>query len=647
MYLRFARGGTVLCLLLASSLAPLASEIQLNNGKTYSNAIILQRDAERIQIHVPYGEIGIPLDSVKSIDGVAVIHPSSPPPTLPGPSEHATTGTASAALRPLPESPGPAEHATTGTASNASHPRLAVTPAKRYVHNFKMDLFLLVFGVIIAVWTGMLLWAQHDVAALFAGSPRDCKHWNAVVLLLPGFGLWRYLRARSGEIAQREASEKSVSAPLGSVAPAAPPRKRGLFGGRVKLSTMFQSKKRQVEFEFLDDDGNPIDVRRDLPEMTGIEAAHSVLQDAITERASDVHFEPQDKEYRVRFRIDGEMQERMVFEKADGQRLVSSLKVLAQIDVAEKRKAQDGRFRVRTTLHDIDFRVATTSAMFGEKLVVRILDRKSGLLGLEDLGMPKPMMETFDRVIRSRSGVVLSTGPTGAGKTSTLYAALGRVDTRRFNVMTIEDPVEYQLDGATQIPVRPKAGVTFESGLRSILRQDPDIIFVGEIRDPETATTAIRAALTGQLVFSTLHAQDAPNTIVRLQEMGVEKYQISSALLMVVGQRLVRVLCQQCREPYPAAGTELQSIGLELPRGETIYRAKGCGACDHTGYRGRTGIFELLVLDDDLRRGIGDGISQQELANNARSKGWRSYREEGVAKILNGITTVDEVLQAG
>ena len=213
--------------------------------------------------------------------------------------------------------------------------------------------------------------------------------------------------------------------------------------------------------------------------------------------------------------------------------------------------------------------------------------------------------------------------------------------------MTIEDPVEVLIDGVAQIPVNPQGGLTFAAAMRSILRQDPDVILVGEIRDPETATTAIRAALTGQLVFSTLHAQDTLNTIVRLQEMGVEKYQISSALLMVVAQRLVRVLCRQCREPYSANGTELQPLGLELPRGQPIYRAKGCGACDRMGYQGRTAIFELLVLDDELRRAIGDGLGQQALADIVRPKGWRSYRDEGVTKIINGITTVDEVLQAG
>ncbi len=638
-----------MCLLLASSIGTFGAVIQLTDGMTYSNAAILQRDAENVQIQVHYGEIKVPISSVKSIDGVAVDQLTLPPAPSPETGNSATTDVAAAAMHPLPGPLGPTNSTTVGLAPAPPLRPAAIAPVK-YVHNFKMDLFLLVFGVITAIWTGMLLWVQRDVAELFADAPREIKRWNAKVLLLPGLGLWWYLCARSAKIAQQEdvrAKSLSLSRAPASQATANPPVKRGLFSGRVKFSMPFRSKKKQVEFEFLDDDGKSIDIQRDSPEMTGIEAAHQVLQEAITERASDVHIDPQDKDYHVRFRIDGQLQERMVFEKVDGQRVVSSLKVLAQIDVAEKRKSQDGRFRVRTSLHDIDFRVATTYSMYGEKMVVRILDRKGGMLGLGDLGMPKPMMETFDRVIHSRSGIILATGPTGAGKTSTLYAGLGRLDTRHFNVMTVEDPVEYHLDGATQIPVRPKAGVTFESGLRSILRQDPDVIFVGEIRDSETATTAIRAALTGQLVFSSLHAQDALNTVVRMQQMGVETYQIASALLMVVAQRLVRVLCNKCREPYPASGTELLSLGLELPKGQTIYRAKGCATCDNTGYHGRTAIFELVVLDDELRRGISDGLNQQALADIARSKGWHSYREDGVTKILNGITTVEEVLQAG
>ncbi len=278
--------------------------------------------------------------------------------------------------------------------------------------------------------------------------------------------------------------------------------------------------------------------------------------------------------------------------------------------------------------------------------MLRILDRKSGLMGLGDLGMSKEMLQRFDRVIHSRNGIILAAGPTGSGKTSTLYAALGRLDRKRLNIMSIEDPVEYELEGATQIPVNVKAGITYEAGLRSILRQDPDVIFVGEMRDAEAAKIAIRAALTGHLVFSSLHAKNAVGTVVRLEEIGVEHYQVSSALLMVVAQRLVRVLCKECREAYEATGTELSEIGMALEPGRRIYRATGCEACDNIGYQGRTGIFELLVLDEEFRKAVNDGANEQVLAEMATRKGLRPYREDGVEKILSGITTAEEVIQA-
>jgi len=340
------------------------------------------------------------------------------------------------------------------------------------------------------------------------------------------------------------------------------------------------------------------------------------------------------------------LQERMTFQRTDGLRVASALKALAQIDVAEKRRSQDGRFRVRTQTGEVDFRVATASAIHGEKLVLRILDRKSGLLALSDLGMPRQMMERFDRVIHSRSGIILATGPTGSGKTSTLYAALSRLDAKRRNIMTIEDPVEYELEGATQLPVNVKAGISYEAGLRSILRQDPDVIFVGEMRDKEAATIAIRAALTGHLVFSSLHAQTAPGAVTRLNEMGIERYQISSALLMVVTQRLVRVVCPACRQSEPAAGDELADIGLTLPVGRRIFRATGCDLCDDTGYQGRTGIFELMVMDEALRKAVNEGATPQEVVELAARRGCVPYREDGVQKILAGATTVEEVLQA-
>jgi general secretion pathway protein E len=504
-----------------------------------------------------------------------------------------------------------------------------------------MDIFLLILGLAALAWIGMMIWVQHDVR----GMPDEIRRANADVLLLPVLGFVMYLDKRQRRLRELEAP-KTLIGKVAALAPGEVPKKRGLFGGRTRIAAALAIKKRRVGMEFLDVEGNVIKVQKDMPEMTGIEAAREVLQEAMGERASDVHLEPQADGCRVRFRIDGTLQERLTFTRADGLRVVSALKTLAQIDVAEKRRAQDGRFRVRTDGGEVDFRAATANAIHGEKLVLRILDRKTGLMGMADLGMGKEMMARFERVIHSRHGIILVAGPTGSGKTSTLYAALSRLDRKRLNIMSIEDPVEYELEGATQLPVNPKAGITYEAGLRSILRQDPDVIFVGEMRDAEATKIAIRAALTGHLVFTSLHAKNAIGTIVRLQEIGVESYQVSSALLLVVSQRLVRVLCKQCSEPYEATGTELDEIGLSFDPGSRIYRAVGCEACDNMGYQGRTGIFEMLVLDEELRKAINDGADEQVLWEMAARKGLRPYRQDGAEKILMGITSVEEVIQA-
>jgi type II secretory ATPase GspE/PulE/Tfp pilus assembly ATPase PilB-like protein len=582
----------------------LASEIKLKDGTVYYNTKILNREAGHIQIAVPQGTLEMPISEIESIDGVA---PSPPHP---------------AAASPNPASDLPTQ---------ASPPP--------YVHQWRMDFFLLGFAVLSAAWISALLWVQKDAE----GSPAQVKRANAEVLLLPGIGFLLYVLARSRRVHRKEDLRVQAQEALAPTK-AGPKRRFGLFGARSRGGAT--ASKALGAFEFLDAERNPIKIKKDLPGMTGIESARKVLEQAIAERASDVHIEPRENTCQVRLRIDGVLQERMAFEKTDGIRVVAALKTLAEIDIAEKRKAQDGRFRVRTGLGEVDFRVATASSIHGEKMVLRILDAKSGLLSLSDLGMSKEMMEEFNRVIHSRSGIILATGPTGSGKTSTLYAALNRMDTKRLNIMTIEDPVEYELTGATQIPVNPKAGVTYESGLRSIMRQDPDVIFVGEMRDAEAAKIAMRAALTGHLVLSSLHTKDAISTIVRLEEMGVEKYQISSALLMLVAQRLVRVLCTDCREPYKAAETELNELGMPFEADRLIYRARGCESCDNTGYKGRTGIFELLVMNDSLRRAIDEGASEQAILELASKKGFRNYREEGVQKILSGITTVEEVLQA-
>jgi general secretion pathway protein E len=586
----------------------LGAEIKLKNGTVYHNAEILRQTGIELQVQLEHGIVRLPASSVESIDGKRIS-------TFSLPVETPTSV-------PLPRPP------------------IETLPAN-YVHNWTMDYFLAAFALAAGLWIALLLWVQRDVR----GTPAEIRRSNTDALLLPVIGFVLYLIAR----ARRERKRREPRTLTGRVAALRAdevPKKRGLFSGRAKMLMRVLQRRPRVSLDFLDVDRNPIQVRKDSPEMTGIEAARDVLEDAIAERASDVHIEPSETGFRVRFRMDGVLQERVMLEKTDGLRMVSSLKTLAQIDVAEKRRAQDGRFRVRVGESELDFRVATTSSIHGEKMVLRILDRKSGLLSLTELGMPADMLQQFDRVIHSRSGIILATGPTGSGKTSTLYAALSRLDSKRLNIMSIEDPVEYELAGATQIPVNTRAGVTYEAGLRSILRQDPDVIFVGEMRDAEAARIAIRAALTGHLVFSTLHTKDAPSTILRLEEIGVERYQISTALLLSVAQRLVRVLCKACRERYQSAGTELAELGITIPAGKLIYRAKGCESCEGTGYQGRTGIFEMMVLDEELRAAVNEGAPQQRIQELAARKGYRSYREDGAEKVMRGVTSVEEVLRA-
>ena len=591
-------------LLLAATVT--ASDIKLKSGQIYHNGTILSRNAVQLEVQVTYGVITLALSDVESIDGVPLTNEAAPLP----------------AALPLPPRP------------------TAVTPPQS--SNCRMNFFLLGWLVLASLWTAMLLWVQHDVR----GSPAEIRRTNATVLLLPGLGFLLYLIQRRQRHAQLTLAH-TLTGRVAGLHEEEVPKKRGLFGNRTKLKPGFAGKKAGVEMVFLDVYHNPIKIRQDSPEMTGIEAAHDVLSQALIQRASDIHIEPGHEGCRVRFRIDGVMQERLTFATADGLRVSSALKALAEIDVAEKRRAQDGRFRVRTATGEVDFRVATSNSIHGEKLVLRILDLQRGVRMLSDIGMSQEMMAEFNRVIHSRSGIILATGPTGAGKTSTLYAALSLLDSSKLNIMSIEDPVEYELAGATQMPVNVKSGVTYEAGLRSILRQDPDVIFIGEMRDIEAAKVAVRAALTGHLVFSSLHSKDALSALSRLTEMGVEPYQIPVTLLMVAAQRLVRVVCPACRKPVKATGTELSDVGLAIPAGQQIYQAHGCDKCDDSGYQGRTAIFELLVMNDVLRRAITDNASQSELADLAVQQGFRSYRADGLTKILSGITTVEEVLQAG
>ncbi len=517
-----------------------------------------------------------------------------------------------------------------------------VVPAPGYEHRWNFDLVLLGILVIGGIWMRSLQWVQHDLFERRA----DPRLWTMVALLLPGIGAGIYAAsARVSDVVKRRKPAGGNAAE--SEAAKAWQAKKPWMGSMPDPAAHL-AKKGQTRrgFEFLDTERKSIQTKNNGDVNSGLDHAAEMLEEALLERASDVHIEPTANDYRVRFRLDGLMHERMTYDLDNGRRVVTSLKTLAEIDVAEKRKAQDGRFRVLCAGREVDFRVATANSIHGEKMVIRILDHQSGIFDLTSLGMSDELLAQFQSVVHSRNGMILATGPTGAGKTSTLYAALRQLDASRMNIMTIEDPPEYELAGATQLAVNPKAGITYESGLRSILRQDPDVILVGEMRDTEAGQVALRAALTGHLVLSSLHTKNAIGTLSRLQDMGIERYQVASGLLMVIAQRLVRVLCPECRQAYPAVGDELASLGFGFEPGTILYASKGCDHCLGTGFKGRTGLFELLVMDEEIRRAVSDGVDETGLETLASERGFRSYRYDGAEKILLGVTTVEEVLQA-
>lgn len=373
-----------------------------------------------------------------------------------------------------------------------------------------------------------------------------------------------------------------------------------------------------------------------------------ILLEAVKGRASDIHFEPFESRLRLRYRIDGVLYEQAAPPKHLEAALVSRLKIMAHMDIAEKRLPQDGMARVRVGEREIDIRVSTMPVAEGERVVLRLLDRDSSLLSLSELGMDGDTERRFGAVLRESHGLVLVTGPTGSGKTTTLYAALRQLDTRERNVMTIEEPIEYHIEDIGQIQVKPRIGLTFALGLRHILRQDPDVIFVGETRDLETAEIAVRAALTGHLVFTTLHTNDAPSAAIRMLDMGVEPYLLAASLRAVLAQRLVRRLCPQCRIPAALQKQDLAGLGKSGERlvGRAFWQAGGCSNC-LGGYRGRTGLFELMTVDprveEIIRTGKGSAVTLRRLLTE---QGTLALLDDGVSKILQGATSADEVLRA-
>ncbi|HYC37625.1 MAG TPA: type II secretion system ATPase GspE [Usitatibacter sp.] len=374
-----------------------------------------------------------------------------------------------------------------------------------------------------------------------------------------------------------------------------------------------------------------------------IRLINALLTQAVREGASDVHLEIFESRALVRFRVDGALRDVVEPRRGLHPAMVSRIKVMASLDIAEKRLPQDGRIALRIAGRPIDVRVSTIPTAAGERVVLRLLDKQAGRLTLDALGMGSATRDAIDALIQQPHGILLVTGPTGSGKTTTLYSALSRLDRKTRNILTVEDPIEYELDGIGQTPVNPRIEMTFARALRAILRQDPDVVMIGEIRDLETAQIAVQASLTGHLVLATLHTNDAPGAVTRLIDMGIEPYLLASTLNGVLAQRLVRKLCDECKAPYEPDAAESSVFSGASP--ERLYRAVGCGACNFSGYRGRTGIYELLTADDSLRHEIHDSAEESVLRERALRNGMVRLREDGLRWVREGVTSLDEVLR--
>ena len=473
---------------------------------------------------------------------------------------------------------------------------------------------------------------------------------------------------RHGVLVTGEENGKVVVIHTANIDPVAVVELRRLMGQPLKLQLVDQAQidsKLAVTYEqdsneamlMMGDIGDDMDlmhVAEHLPEPEDlleseddapiIRLINALLTEAVKENASDIHIEPFESRLVVRFRVDGVLREVLEPQRVLAPLLVSRIKVMARLDIAEKRLPQDGRISLRVAGRAVDIRVSTLPSGNGERVVLRLLDKQAGRLDLESLGMASQDRDDIDKLINKPHGIILVTGPTGSGKTTTLYAALQRLNSKRSNIMTVEDPIEYYLDGIGQTQVNTKVDLSFARGLRAILRQDPDVVMVGEIRDLETAEIAVQASLTGHLVFSTLHTNSAVGAVTRLRDMGVEPFLLSSSLIGVLAQRLVRVLCADCKEPYTAGAADCRALNVTVETPPTLYRSQGCVACNELGYRGRTGIYELVSVSNAMRAMIHDGEGELALEQLAREHS-PSMRQDGWRIVLEGITSVEEVLR--
>ncbi len=415
----------------------------------------------------------------------------------------------------------------------------------------------------------------------------------------------------------------------------------GTAGAEAAVAEMDEDMDLAAAAEAL---GEPEDLLESQDDAPIIRLINALLTEAVKSNASDIHIEPFENRLVVRFRVDGVLREVLAPKRALAPLLVSRIKVMSKLDIAEKRLPQDGRISLRVAGRPVDVRVSTLPSGHGERVVLRLLDKQAGRLELEQLGMAKAQQSLTDELVRKPHGIILVTGPTGSGKTTTLYAMLARLNDHSRNIMTVEDPIEYFIDGIGQTQVNTRVEMTFARGLRAILRQDPDVVMVGEIRDLETAEIAVQASLTGHLVLSTLHTNSAVGAITRLRDMGVEPFLLSSSLIGLLAQRLVRVLCTVCRRAEPATAAECDLLGADLKSPPIVHHPVGCEHCANSGFRGRSGIYELVAVDEPMRAMIHDGASEQSLERHARTA-TPSIRADGRRRVLAGETTLEEVLR--
>ncbi len=417
------------------------------------------------------------------------------------------------------------------------------------------------------------------------------------------------------------------------------------FGGNVQMTNIMEGmREEETETDGLELEEDVHHLRDMAFEAPIVKLVNMLITRAVEGRTSDIHIEPFENNVKVRYRIDGALTEVESLPKRIQPAVISRVKIMSRLNIAERRLPQDGRIKLRVSGRDIDLRVSTIPTIYGESIVMRILDRGSDFIVLDHIGFPAEARAKYEHLITMPYGMLLVTGPTGSGKTTTLYASLNKINSDDKKIITVEDPIEYQIDGINQIQVKPKIGLTFSSGLRHIVRQDPDVIMVGEIRDVETAEIAIHSALTGHLVFSTLHTNDAPGAVTRLLDMGIEGFLVSSSLIGVLAQRLVRVICPVCKEAYIPNQEVIDKAELDLSK-VTTYHGVGCDECRHTGYRGRTGIFEMMVVDGEIRRLILDKTSADIIRQKAVEKGMQVLRDSGWEKVSEGITSIEEVLR--